>query len=210
MLIYCARFKTSKISQITSPSTSTTTIVSRTSINHAPTYPKYKLNFFRDSIQRWPRTIRLSHRLMGRTKPKRFEPRFPRLHQLPAYPLLQFTTGKMPSLEAATHTLPEEERASTPKAKAAEGDSEKAKAKIKARAAHSLTTNTSSNQLSAHAYTSAKRRPSKSPNYQTTAMKPWTLTLALKLLTNHDNRPPSVVLQSHCPACARHKHQRCP
>jgi hypothetical protein len=36
--------------------------------------------------------IRLSHRLMGRTKPKRFEPRFPRLHHLPAYPILQLTT----------------------------------------------------------------------------------------------------------------------
>jgi hypothetical protein len=67
----------------------------------------------------------------------------------------------MSSLEAATHTLPEKARANTQKAKAAE----KEKAKIKARVAHSLTMNTSSHQLSAHAYTSAKHKPSKSLNY---------------------------------------------
>jgi hypothetical protein len=129
--------------------------------------------------------IRFSHLLMGRAKPKRFEPRFPRLHQLPAHPILQLTSRCQDSHEAATHTLPDEERTSTPKAKAAD----KAKEKIKARDAHSPTTNTLSNQLSAHAYTSAKRKPSKSPNCPMTATTPWTPTLARKLRTNHDNRP---------------------
>jgi hypothetical protein len=52
----------------------------------------------------------------------------------------------MSSLEVATPTLPDEE---------------KAKKKIKARDAHSPTANTSSNPLNTHAYTSAKRKPSK-------------------------------------------------
>ena len=60
--------------------------------------------------------------------------------------------------------------------------------KIKAMVAHSQTTNTSSNLLSAHASMSAKRKPSKSQNYQMKANKiPWIPTTALNLPTNLDN-----------------------
>ncbi len=103
----------------------------------------------------------------------------------------------MSSLEVATHTPPERARANTPKAKAAV----KAKGKIKAKATHSLTTNTLSNLLSAHASMSAKRKPSKSPNYQTIARIPWIQTLVLSLPTNPDNLLPriarSCVLRVH-------------
>jgi hypothetical protein len=105
----------------------------------------------------------------------------------------------MSSLEATTHTLPDEEKASTSKAKAAVGAADRAKEKIKAKDVHSPTTNTSSSQLNAHGFMSAKRKPSKSPNYLTTATTPWNPTLAPKLLTNHDNRP-QVVRSCACTA----------
>jgi hypothetical protein len=54
--------------------------------------------------------------------------------------------------------------------------------------------------LSAHAYTSAKRKQSKSLNYQMTVMKPWTPTLALNILTDLDNRLRPIAWSCVCTA----------
>ncbi len=134
-----------------------------------------KIQTFQTAIQRWPQLDSTC---------------------LPATP----TCRKTSSLAVATHTLPEKARANKTKAKAATKDAEKAKAKIKAKAAHSLTTNISSNLLSTHASTSAKLKPSKSPNYQMTARILWIQTIDLNPTTNPDNLPHPIARSYACTA----------
>ncbi len=150
-----------------------------------PTYPRFNLSGTLSNVG--PSSTQSSPH--GKNKTQTFSPAISSTSPATCLPATS-TCPKTSSLGAATHRLPEKVRANAPKAKAVEGDAEKAeaKAKIKAMAAHSLTTNTLSNHLSAHASTSAKRKPSKSLKHQMTTRIPWIPTLALKLPTDLDNR----------------------